>query len=95
MSSISRAQLQEMMELGEDFHLIDVLPADSYLRHHLPGAVNIPLEIIASAKSRFACDATLVVYCASRQCFLARQAALALEKLGFDNVWVYDGGLKE
>jgi rhodanese-related sulfurtransferase len=95
MSGISRAQLQEMMELGEDFRLIDVLPADSFTSRHLPGAVNIPLEHIGDAKKRFACDDTLVVYCASLQCFMARQAAQALEKMGFDNVWVYDGGLKD
>jgi ArsR family transcriptional regulator len=95
MSSISRAQLKEMLELGEDFHLIDVLPPDSYASHHLPGAINIPLAQIAAAKSRFDCDDTLVVYCASLQCFQARQAAHTLEKIGFDNVWVYDGGLKE
>ena len=95
MSSISRAQLKEMMELGEYFHLVDVLPSSSFVNHHLPGAINIPLENIAAAKSRFDSDDTLVVYCAGLECFEARQAAHALEKMGFDNVWVYDGGLRD
>jgi rhodanese-related sulfurtransferase len=95
MSSISRAQLKEMMELGEDFRLIDVLPPDSFAKHHLPGAINLPLETITAAKSRFDCDDTLVVYCASLESFEARQAAHTLEKMGYDNVWVYDGGLRE
>lgn len=60
--TITRDALAEGIEHGR-FLLIDVLPATSYARGHIPGAVNVPLERLASLETPR--DLALVVYCAS------------------------------
>lgn len=63
---ISREQLKEKMDRGEDFTLVETLDEEHYELAHLPGAINLPpgefnraQELIPDKKSE------VVVYCAS------------------------------
>jgi rhodanese-related sulfurtransferase len=48
------------------FYLIDVLPHDSYVNRHLPGAIGIPLEELeARAEELHDPDIEVITYCAS------------------------------
>jgi rhodanese-related sulfurtransferase len=40
--TISREELKEKIERGDDFVLLEVLSEQSYARGHLPGAVRFP-----------------------------------------------------
>ena len=40
--TISRGDLKGKMDRGEDFTLVETLPAVAYQHAHLPGAINIP-----------------------------------------------------
>jgi 3-mercaptopyruvate sulfurtransferase SseA len=42
----TREQLEEKMDRGEDFVLVDTLGEEYYRHSHLPGAINLPLEEI-------------------------------------------------
>lgn len=63
-ASISRDELWEKIEDGEDFVLVDVLDEQFYRHSHLPGAINIPLDEIETAKDEIPDkDTEVVLYC--------------------------------
>jgi rhodanese-related sulfurtransferase len=63
--TISRQELQEKIERGEQFHLFEVLPRMYWRKHHLPGARSLPLEEVESTISTLVPDkhAEIVLYC--------------------------------
>jgi hypothetical protein len=64
--TIERAQLEQMIESGEAFHLVDVLGEDHWKRGHLPGATWMDFRSLTrEARSRFKKDERIVVYCNS------------------------------
>ncbi len=84
-----------MIDKNEIFILVDVLSPESYEKEHIPGAINIPLEDIKmKSKELLKKDKKIVVYCGSFQCTMSLQAAEILTKLGYKDVWCFEGGLK-
>lgn len=62
--TIERAQLQQMIESGETFHLVDVLGEDHWKRSHLPGATWVDFRSLTQqARKRFKKNERIVVYC--------------------------------
>lgn len=93
--TISTSELESKIENSENFVLVDVLGKDHFEDGHIPGAVNIPLENIASEMlDRFEKDEEIVVYCASESCSASPKAAEKLDSLGFENVKDYEPGVK-
>ncbi len=64
MNTITREQLKEKIDRGDEFVLLEVLSEGSYQRGHLPGAVRYEdseqVERLASNK-----DTTVVAYCSN------------------------------
>lgn len=75
--------------------LINVLDEVSYKDCHIKGSLNIPLSDLMKAAGSFDKNTEIVVYCASSQCPLSKKAWHALSKLGFINVFAYEGGMRE
>jgi rhodanese-related sulfurtransferase len=77
--------------------IVDVLPAASYVSGHIPGAISIPLELIASRARDLLPDrgAEIVVYCGSVTCDRSEHAIRQLHELGYSNVRDYRGGLAD
>ncbi len=64
METITREQLEEKIDRGEDFVLVDTLGEEYYRQSHLPGAINLPLENIDRAEEVLPNkEAEIVVYC--------------------------------
>lgn len=64
METITREQLEEKMDRGEDFVLVDTLGEEYYRQSHLSGAINLPLEEIDRAEEVLPDkEAEIVVYC--------------------------------
>ncbi len=64
METITREQLEEKMDRGEDFILVDTLGEEYYRQSHLPGAINLPLEEIDRAEEVLPDKkAEIIVYC--------------------------------
>ena len=63
--SISIDEARSMLEGGAQ--VVDVLPHETYLQEHLPGAVNVPLAEIATATDRLDPHRPVVVYCYDHQ----------------------------
>jgi rhodanese-related sulfurtransferase/predicted transcriptional regulator len=79
------AEVQRLIADGAQ--LVDVLPAETFKREHLPDAISIPLAEIDTAPERLDRTRPIVVYCYDYECDLSPRAACRLEQLGFD---VYD-----
>lgn len=91
---VDTATLRDWQRKGNDFILIDTLPAGIFADGHLPGAINLPSDdILEQAPAHLPDrDATLVVYCASASCKRAGLSAERLERLGYSRIFHYEEG---
>jgi hypothetical protein len=48
--TITREQLEEKMDRGDDFFLLDTLGEEYYRHSYLSGAINLPLEEVDRAE---------------------------------------------
>ncbi|MBB3229453.1 rhodanese-like domain-containing protein [Halomonas stenophila] len=94
MTTIDTATLRDWQSRGQDFILVDTLPAGAFAEGHLPGAINIVSDDILDEAPRRLPDkqATIVVYCTSEDCKRASRAAERLARLGYTEVYHYEGG---
>ncbi|MBN2353230.1 MAG: rhodanese-like domain-containing protein [Spirochaetales bacterium] len=83
--ALSSAELQLLLkEKPPGFHLIDVRTPEEYTAGHIPGAVNIPIDVIAWNPPAAEKGERIVVYCRSgARSGRARQTLL---DLGFTDV---------
>jgi rhodanese-related sulfurtransferase len=97
--SITKEELQEMIETGEDFYLVNVLNEKNFAEAHIPGSLNIPLHSNDFEKvfKRLIphIDAKIVVYCWSFECQTGPNAAKKLVELGYTNICDYSGGVMD
>lgn len=65
--TISREELKARIDRHDHFFLVETLPKAAYDHAHLPGAINLPLDRIATVAPSILPDknAEIVVYCAS------------------------------
>ena len=97
METISREELKEKMDRGDDFVLIDTL-AEMYYRHsHLPGAINVPADEVGERIPELLPDreAEIVVYCMDPPCPASEKVARELAAMGYGNVWDSAGGKQD
>ena len=61
---ISREELRSRLK-STSLTIVDVLPAESYAAGHIPGAISLPLESVASQARELLPDPTaeIAVYC--------------------------------
>ncbi len=74
--------------------LIDVRSKDEYDKFHLPGAINIPLSDILSPDNEYVLDQDVkmnIFY--SNGATKANEAWMVLRQLGYENIYVLQGGL--
>jgi rhodanese-related sulfurtransferase len=64
--TISRDELKQKIDRKDDFLLVETLPATAYHHSHLPGAINLPPDIVTTLAAQLLPDkgADIVVYCA-------------------------------
>ena len=97
MKTITYNELIKLFEPGKNHPvLINTLSKEEFQKSHLPGSINIPADKIAQkAPELFAQHDWIVVYCASQQCDASHKAGQTREKLGFTNVYRFEGGIEE
>jgi rhodanese-related sulfurtransferase len=92
---ISLDQLLEMMTNKEKFKLVEVLDKENYIKGHIPGAINLPLENLKNlAKKALKKTDKIVVYCASYSCHASTMAAELLVKMGYKKTLDFKGSKK-
>jgi rhodanese-related sulfurtransferase len=94
MNTISPQELHERRQRGESLHLLDVRTPAEHAQIHVPGVQLMPLDRLdpqALANTNgFAKDRPLYLVCRSGS--RAKQAAQQLEKDGFSQCIVVEGG---
>jgi len=97
MKTISIDELSKMIEPGrKNPILINTLAPENFQKGHIPGSINIPSDQIAQkAKGLFSPHDWIVVYCANSKCTASKEAGDALTKIGFTNVFRFEGGIEE
>jgi rhodanese-related sulfurtransferase len=95
---ITAGELQQKLERGDDFVLIDALSPMVYAHSHLPGAINMPpnaVEPIRCSKRMPDLGTQIVVYCSNPNCEDSVVTGTRLTELGYTNVRHYAGGKDE
>jgi len=95
--TITREELHRTLLSDTPPTLVEALPEKYYADKHLPGALNLPHDRVDALAPTLLPDrnASIVVYCASRQCQNSHIAAQRLTVLGYTDVSVYPGGKQE
>lgn len=96
---ISAQDLKMALDRRDDIVIINPLAQKYYKDCSIPGSVNIPLSPIEKFRSsilaQYKKNQKIITYCGSVDCSLGKQAAHELKSLGFTNVSMYSGGVKE
>lgn len=100
-------ELKKWLDEGKKPLIVDTMPyADSYVKGHIPGAVQFefPIEEVASLddKTREAFlkilgpdkERLLVIYCGFTKCGRSHNGAWWARQLGYTNVYRHPGGIK-
>ena len=86
----SQEQLLDVIKKGKgDYTLIDVRTEDEFSGGHIPGAVNIPVDIIESSPPDVPKDSLIIVYCRSGA--RSNTARGILLRLGYTDVKDFGG----
>ena len=94
LGSIGRESLQQKIESGDEFVLVDALSPMSYATSHLPRAINLPPDSVDGRAQRRIPDRTteVIVYCSDAACNSSVIVAKRLIELGYRNVSHYAEG---
>lgn len=98
MKTLETEDLRFMFDNHRDFTLINVLSPRQFSEQHIPGSINVPLA--SDDFTSRVLDATeslstpVVVYCSSIECDASSRAAEKLEAAGFQDIYVYEGGIQ-
>ena len=93
MDLITREELKEKLDRGDDFKLVMTLGELAFQAQHIPGSINVSRkEDIESTLNK---DDEIVVYCSDQTCIASQVAYKMLEKLNYRNVRRYAGGLSD
>ena len=107
MKLISCDDLKKKLDSGEEFKLVFVLGSWYYETAHIPGSINLPLDLpmekstmeqlFASPDAFRGLDPqdNIVVYCSNDACYASTLCYELLEQRGYQNVSRYAGGLLE
>ncbi len=95
---ISAPMLHQKLRSGSKLALLDLLDFEeetgSESPQAIPGAFRIdPSRLRHSPRIAVPDDVEIVLYCSSRRDIVSARAAVALKRIGVENVWVLEGGL--
>lgn len=88
---ISMEEAVSMMESETDYIILDVRTPEEFQEKHIPGAINVPNETIASEEIPELPDKAqlILVYCRSGN--RSKQASQKLAALGYTNIAEFGG----
>ena len=89
---ISSATVNAWRASGQSVVFLDVREADEFAAGHLPGAINIVYDQVASIANRLPHDQPIIAYCI-HSAHRAPEAVKTLRHLGFDRAFVLEGGI--
>ncbi|MEE8359220.1 MAG: rhodanese-like domain-containing protein, partial [Candidatus Hydrothermarchaeales archaeon] len=91
MKLISREELKEKLDRGDDFKLVNALAELAFQAKHIPGSINISAPEVS--RKMLNPDDEIVVYCSGPDCIASVQAFNIMEANGYTKVRRYAGGI--
>ncbi len=91
MELISRDELKEKLDRGDDFKLVNALDEFAFQAKHIPGSLNISTP--EACKELLDPDDEIVVYCSGPTCRVSVDEYNVLKANGYTNVCRYAGGI--
>lgn len=95
MQILTAQELKRKMEEVATLLVVNVLPKESFDDCRITSSINVPLDQLEEESKGWQKHKEIVVYCAHDKCPLSGQAYALLTKLGFQNVFMYEGGIKD
>ncbi|MEO0146944.1 MAG: rhodanese-like domain-containing protein [candidate division WOR-3 bacterium] len=93
---VTPEELKEAIDAGAGLIIVDVRSEASYKKGHIPGAINIPYEVIkANQNIGIKPDDMIVLYCDCGHGGIALSAARILKERGYKNLWVMLGTTRD
>jgi rhodanese-related sulfurtransferase len=89
--SVTAAELKKQVDSGRGPIVIDVRTKEEYASGHVPGAVNIPFDEVASRIDELDAPHGVALYCMVGP--RARKGETALLAVGYKSVFHLEGGL--
>ena len=88
---ITMSEAVKMMEKEKNYIILDVRRADEFDEGHIPGAINVPNEVIGTEEIPELPDKSqlILVYCRSGR--RSKEASEKLVKLGYTNIVEFGG----
>ena len=93
MNLITRQELREKVERGDEFQLVMTLSALAFRAKHIPGSVHF--ETVGEALLALDPADEIVVYCSDVHCAASIYAYRYLERAGYGRVRRYAGGVHD
>jgi len=92
MKTISREELKEKLDRGDDFKLVMTLGEAAFRISHIPGSINI--NSMEKAQRLISLGDEIVVYCHDENCPASQAAYQMLVDRGFSNIRRFAGGIR-
>lgn len=93
MNVISREDLKQKIDCGENVKLVMAMGRHAYEWLHIPGSLHF--DTMGEAIKSLDRDDEVIVYCSNPLCQASVNAYLVLRSHGFKKLWRYAGGLVE
>ncbi|MFZ2527538.1 MAG: rhodanese-like domain-containing protein [Rhodococcus sp. (in: high G+C Gram-positive bacteria)] len=92
-ATIDAIALHELTDSGKNVRIVDVRTPGEFESAHIPGAYNVPLDLLREHRDEFLAhlDESIVLVCRSGN--RATQAEETLRAAGLFNVHILDGGM--
>ena len=92
-ASVDAATLRDLLATGRGLRILDVRTPGEFETAHIPGAYNVPLDLLREHRTelRTHLDDQVVLVCRSGA--RATQAGQTLAEVGLPNVKILDGGM--
>lgn len=75
--------------------VLNVLGQEYYTDCHIKGSINVAFDSVEQFARTLNQNAEIVVYCSNYQCTTSTYVAKKLKSLGYNQVYVYEGGMAE
>ena len=92
---IEAYELSERLVSSKPPLVINVLSAQEYEDCHIALSINIPLIDLEKEVAALDKKKEIVLYCAHEKCPASKKAYEKMAALGFTNLWVYEGGMRD
>ncbi len=90
-TSITMDEAKEIFETPGDYIILDVRRADEFAEGHIPGAINVANEDIASDEPAELPDKAQTIYVYCRSGNRSKQASAKLANMGYENIIEFGG----